>query len=214
MSARVWAESGITVVMPTVPERAQVLAETLRQWRELGVADPVVVEQESPLRHASQQNLTARRAIRAGLERSPRWVLLTEDDVDLSPCLPSHIPYLLGWGEAVVSLYAPGWTHYSKASELRARGGVWDLHIARVMSPRRWYGSLGVLIPARLAAEMLLRPPHRDDGFDVDLGQYVLGTHKPFLVSNPNLVQQRDVRPVSNPHGGRHRSMTYGRCRH
>lgn len=199
----------VRVCLPTVAARRAVLQATLAQWRAFGL-DPVVVEQDPslPLHHSSQYR-TAQRALAAALDGWDGPVLMTEDDVDLAPELGAWLPTLVS--HELVTLYVPGRRCYPAwVYDALDAGEPLPYRIERLREPSLWYGSLGVVMSNEIARAVLAHPPLQF-GWDAHLREWCLLSQRPMQVMIPNLVQQRRVPPASTRHGGRHRSVTYGR---
>jgi hypothetical protein len=204
----------IVVCLPSVPARAEVLAQTLAQWARFGV-EPLVALQpvDWPLGGPSQRR-TAERALRRALDERPdaSHVLFTEDDVDLAPDLPNWLP-AMRWLDAPVTLFVPTLRHYPPAIRRQIQRG-WPLTEGLVPNEHLdgWWGTQAVLLPRQLVEAVLCWESGRY-GWDAHL-QYYLETHGLTLyVTVPNLVQQRAVRTLmtDNPTAGQHRSQTFGR---
>lgn len=71
-----------------------------------------------------------------------------------------------------------------------SESGPWAWHVEKVRSLSTWYGSLGMLIPAAVCERVIAEEP-RWYGFDAHLLRWAQREKHPFLIANPNLVQQR-----------------------
>lgn len=200
--------SAVVVTIPTVAPRRAVLAQTLRDWHALGFA-PLITEQprDVPLGHAGN-TATCRAALAAALATQASHIILAEDDIHVSRHLPARLPGLVeaATPSAIVTLFVPGNQHYSAA----ARRGIATrtAGLYTVTGRSAWYGSQTLLMH-RHTVEALLARPSRLHGFDMHVRAWLLETGAELLVAVPNLVQQRDVPPVSNPRGGKQRSTTF-----
>jgi hypothetical protein len=203
----------IVVCLPTVPERAAVLAETLRQWGSFGVA-PVVELQPAdwPLSGASHRR-TSERALRRALDERPAasHVLFCEDDIDLAQELPTWLPAIC-WLDAPVTLFLALAQHYPGHVRRQLGDGtpVSEGMVALRMV-KEWWGTQAVVLPRGLVEAVLCWESGRT-GWDMQLQNYLLVQRIPLYVTVPNLAQQRGVLTVmpTSTDGGAHHSQTFG----
>ena len=203
----------IVICLPTVPRRADVLAETLAQWRAFGVT-PVVEQQPDdwPLGGASQRR-TAERALRRALDERPGAspVLFTEDDLDLAPELPTGLPALV-WQDAPVTLFLQGLRHYPPRIRRQiAAGETVEEGLVPVQILPDWWGSQAIVLSRALAEAVLCWESGRT-AWDIQLQDYLIAHGLALYVTVPNLVQQRAVPTVMSEaaDAGQHRSASFG----
>jgi hypothetical protein len=201
----------IVVCLPTVRLRAAALAETLAQWRQFGVTPLVETQPDDwPLGGASHRR-TTERLLRRVLDERPdaAYVLFTEDDVDLSPTLPTWLP-ALKLLRAPVTLYVTGLLHYPMhiQRQLRAHAPL-DEGVFQILAQRHWYGSLAVLLPRALAEDVLCWESG-ETGWDVQLQNFLTAQRIRVYVTVPNLAQHRGLPTTASPGRGHERSLTFG----
>lgn len=201
--------SSVIVTIPTVPERAALLAETVRQWRSLGI-DPLVSMQASPGRGELHQGLNARRALTAALDRGANYILYCEDDVLLAPTVSQRLYGLCALNEAVTLYLASVQRHPANARRWLA-GEVAGFGEAAVpvTGLRHWFGAQAVLLPAGVAVGVAAsEQPH---GIDILIRDWLIAHNRPLLVALPNLVQHRGEPSATSPRYHRHTSPSFGR---
>jgi hypothetical protein len=194
-----------------VRSRAGALAETLAQWRQFGVTPLVETQPDDwPLGGASQRR-NAERALRRALDTRPHaaYVLFTEDDVDLSPALPTWLP-ALKLLRAPVTLYVTGHLHYSMhiQRQLRAHAPL-EEGIFQIVAQHRWFGTLAVLLPRELVEDVLCWESGAT-GWDVQLQNFLTAQRIRVYVTVPNLAQHRGLPTSASPGRGHERSLTFG----
>lgn len=201
----------IVVCLPTVTNRAEVLAQTLAQWRRHDVAPLTQLQPADwPVGGASQRR-NAEGALRRALDARPdaSHVLYTEDDIDLAPDIADWLPDLCAL-DAPATFYVTGDIHYPRhiRGQLYARRPV-SAGIIPLERLDRWYGTLAVLLPRELV-EAVLCWESGELGWDTQLQRFLLAHRIPLYLTVPNLVQHRGVPTVASPAGGRERSVTFG----
>jgi hypothetical protein len=203
----------IAVCLPTVRQRADVLAETLAQWTRLGVTPLVAMQPEDwPLNRSSQRR-TAERPLRQALDERPdaSHLLFCEDDIDLAPELPSWLPAIV-WSGAPVTLFLPLLRHYPADIRKQVqRGQLLTEGLAPVQNLQDWWGTQAVVLPRALVEAVLCWESGRV-GWDAQLQDYLVAHGVTLYVTVPNLVQQRGVPPIvaESTADGAHRSQTFG----
>jgi hypothetical protein len=201
----------VVVCLPSVRARAAALAETLAQWRRFGVTPLVELQPDDWPLGSSSQRRTAERALRRALDARPdaAYVLFTEDDVDLSPDLPTWLPALKQLN-APVTLYVTGHLHYPLRiqRQLRAHAPL-EEGIVQIVAQHRWYGTLAVLLPRELVEDVLCWESGAT-GWDVQLQSFLTARHIRVSVTVPNLAQHRGLPTSASPGRGHERSLTFG----
>jgi hypothetical protein len=189
LTAAAWPPH-LPVAIPTIPQRAPVLAASLAAWRALG-ASPVVTAQPAawPL-CARSQTLTAQAAIRAAIAADPAasHVLYAEDGAVPSPDLPARLPAVAATGETV-ALWSSAFSFLPAATARILRAGLPlpRRETVRATGISRWFGSVALLLPAGDAVTLSELPAV--PGFDIHLRTWLLACGAPLLVEVPNLAQ-------------------------
>lgn len=178
---------------PTVVPRRHTRDVTLDQWRTLG-ATPIVVEQEDGPTGHGQQIITARAAIRAGLNTDADLIVYAEDDIDLDPRLVGILPACIG--DAPVSLW-----HRPRFRPRRLPPG--DIVIVDAIQSRTWFSSLCLALPRRVAAALVDQPAPDHGGIDMCLRDWKV------RITVPALVEHRPGRRYASRNGRHYTSDTY-----
>jgi hypothetical protein len=200
----------IAVCIPTVRSRAEVLEETLAEWRRFDVTPLVQLQPDDWPQNGPSQRRNADCTLRRALDERPdaSHVLFCEDDVLLAPELEVWIPALTYLG-APSTLFLSGWRNYPRSFSSGTAGAVPE----RLMRVRRmpvWWGTLAILLP-RSIAEDVLRWESDLKGWDVHLGAFLRRHAVPLFAPVPNLVQHRGIVSSLHPEKRIERSATFGR---
>lgn len=195
------APGDVTVVVPSIPQRASSRLVTLAQLDALGF-DVLVVEQHPDLELGSvSSTVTAKRALELGLSLSDGGVLFIEDDVDVDPYLVQVLDILSS--STCISLW-------------HRRGYVprryWDysgeFDVVKATNLSRWFGTLGVWFPRHIA-EVFVDIPHGENGTDLHLRNVLKELGEDLFVTLPSLVEHREGRRYASRNGNRVVSHDY-----
>lgn len=199
----------VTVTIPTVPERAALLAETVRQWRARGI-DPLVTLQTEAERNEARQGGNARRALAAALEQAASHILYCEDDVLLAPEVGQRLYGLCALNEAVTLYLASAQRHPARARRwLAGEDASWGEAAIPITGLPHWFGTQAVLLPREIAAGVAASETSR--GADILIRDWLIAHNRPLLVALPNLVQHQGQRSVTSARYHPHVSPSFGR---
>lgn len=208
--------SEVAVAIPTVAARSAAAAVTISDWRAVG-ADPFVSVQPDawPIGHASHRRHVDQLLARV-LDDQPdaRWVLLTEDDVDVDPAVADVVAGIVAMPQPpVVTLWANGTRHYPKEIRDHLEAGEPFPHrwLCPVRALAEFHGSLAVLM-TRDDASALVAYESPGQGWDIHLRTWLLDQARPLHAAVPNLVQHRGVPSLASRRGGgggKPRSVTW-----
>ena len=178
----------MTVVMPTVQDRAVSRIPTICQLDACGL-HPTVVEQpvDWPLGRISRRLMQVL-ILRAGLKQKTEWILCVEDDIDIDPRARTRI-------EAIQQLNPCGPVSlWHTARFTPAHPGL----ISQPNNQSRWWGGVAMLFragQARQAIKILTESTSQSSGWEVLLRP--LG----ILVTCPSLVEHRKLKRLATPRG-------------
>lgn len=195
----------ITVVIPTVSERAALCAETVAQWQTLGYAPLVYCMPDHAPRSPEQQGKWALACLVRAQEKRTQHVLFCEDDVLLDGRIPAMLPRLVA-ASHTTTLYLPGKRFYPASIWRQPRPATPLLFPIR--SLKRWFGAQCLFLPASLITD-LLSEQHAPVGFDILLRDSLIHHRLPLYSTYPNLVQHLSPPSVTSRRYKAHRSLTW-----
>lgn len=205
----------VLTVMPSVPARDELRAETLAQAECLGLEAHVEMSRPEDGHGPHAQGLTAGRALRWALDRGATHILYLEDDIRISPRLLDVLPRIVA-RNVTTTLYLPGIQFYPPKTQvdLLVRGVTSLDRVVRVPL-EGWFGAQGLVLPAGVAEAITTRPrAGRFDllvGIDVALQRFLTRTDGVLYGVVPNVVQHRMPPSVTARSFRSHRSLTFDR---
>lgn len=199
----------VTVAIPTMPQRAQLLGELLRQVEAECQGATVVVHRHPP---GGDARADFPALIRASLATDQEWLLQLEDDVVLAPGFCESALDALRHGAhhgvCAVSLFSRS----KRDMDLLSAGKRW-----RSQSPSSFCMMQGIFLrsasldgfadwaPSWYASH----PEHTGRAADLLLGAWLSKRRSRMLVHVPSLVQHRNVPSTIPGHRGERASPTY-----
>jgi hypothetical protein len=192
----------IPVVIPTMPERAQALAETLEQLQSHRWALAIV----SPHTDSRKDVGNALRAAAAARPAAP-WLIYLEDDVRLSPRF-SEVPAIL----AGVSDPAIGAVCFFRSKD-DLPDGLTRLSATKMSMSQ--CTAIRSLLPDyfdRFAEAWYSKHPQHRHASDLLIGAWVSFKLQQMLVHSPSLVQHRPLKSTLGPRARNRQSASFRRA--
>lgn len=192
----------VAVIIPTVRERAGICAETVAQWRVLGIDPRVSCMPDDAPRSPAQQGRWGRACLASA---RGQHVLFCEDDVLLDSRIAALLPTLAAQPHTV-TLYLPGKRFYPPRIWRQPRPATPLLF--PIANLKQWFGAQCLFLPAA-HVPALLSEPHAPVGFDLIIRDYLFTHHLSLYSIYPNLVQHLSPPSVTSRRYKAHRSLTW-----